>query len=63
MIQTISSFFSSMITGAIHFLSVTVWPLVTGLFITITHTVLGIIASVGVIGILIYGLYSLLEDH
>lgn len=63
MIQTISSFFSSMITGAIHFLSVTVWPLVTGLFITITHTILGIIASVGVIGILIYGLYSLLEDH
>lgn len=63
MIQTISSFFSSMITGAIHFLSATVWPLVTGLFITITHTVLGIIASVGVIGILIYGLYVILEDQ
>lgn len=63
MIQTISSFFSSIITGVIHFLSATIWPLITGLFITITHTVLGIIASVGVIGILIYGLYSLLEDH
>lgn len=63
MIQTISSFFSSMITGVIHFLSTTVWPLILGLFVAITHTIIGIIASVGVIGILVYGLYVILEDQ
>lgn len=63
MIESASKFIGDQLNNAMHYVSTDVFPMITHLISDIVSSVFGLIASVGLIGILIYGIYVIIDDQ
>lgn len=63
MIETASKFIGNQLNHVIRYMSADVFPMIIHLVSDILSSVFGVIASVGLIGILIYGIYVIIDDQ
>lgn len=63
MIETASKFIGDQLNHAIHYMSADVFPVIIHLVSDVLSSIFGVIASVGLIGILIYGIYVIIDDQ
>lgn len=63
MIESASKFIGDQLNNAMHYVSTEVFPMIAHLVSDVVSSVFGLIASVGLIGILIYGIYVIIDDQ
>ena len=63
MIESASKFIGDQLNNAMHYVSTDVFPMIAHLVSDVISSVFGLIASVGLIGILIYGIYVIIDDQ
>ena len=63
MIESASKFIGDQLNNAMHYVSTDVFPTIAHLVSDIVSSIFGVIASVGLIGILIYGIYVIIDDQ
>ena len=63
MIESASKFIGNQLNNAMHYVSTDVFPTIAHLVSDDISSVFGLIASVGLIGILIYGIYVIIDDQ
>ena len=63
MIESASKFIGDQLNNAMHYASTDVFPTIAHLVSDVISSVFGLIASVGLIGILIYGIYVIIDDQ
>lgn len=63
MIEVASKFIGGQLNTLMHYLSTTVFPMIGHLVSDLLSSVMGVVASVGLIGILIYGIYVIIDDQ
>lgn len=63
MIEAASKFIGGQLNTLIHYLSTTVFPMIGHLVSDLLSSVTGVVESVGLIGILIYGIYVIIDDQ
>ena len=63
MIEAASKFVGGQLNTLMHYLSTTVFPMIGHLVSDLLSSVMGVVASVGLIGFLIYGIYVIIDDQ
>ena len=63
MIEAASKFIGGQLNTLIHYLSTTVFPMIGHLVSDLLSSIMGVVASVGLIGFLIYGIYVIIDDQ
>ena len=63
MIESVSKFIGDQLNNVMHYISTDVFPMIAHLVSDIVSSIFGVIASVGLIGILIYGIYVIIDDQ
>ena len=63
MIEAASKFVGGQLNTLMRYLSTTVFPMIWHLVSDLLSSVMGVVASVGLIGFLIYGIYVIIDDQ
>lgn len=63
MIEAASKFVGGQLNALMHYLLTTVFPMIGHLVSDLLSSIMGVAASVGLIGFLIYGIYVIIDDQ
>lgn len=63
MIEAVSKFVGGQLNALMHYLLTTVFPMIGHLVSDLLSSIMGVVASVGLIGFLIYGIYVIIDDQ
>lgn len=63
MIEAASKFVGGQLNALMHYLLTAVFPMIGHLVSDLLSSIMGVVASVGLIGFLIYGIYVIIDDQ